>query len=147
MLPTDACSESRPRQLVRDFVDAINRQDWAALERIVAPDFVRHSAAAGPRQVASRDDLIRFLETEYVTFPDAHERLLDLVAEGDRVAARHRFTGTQRGSMGPHPPSNRTLQSDYIAIYRIANDRIVEAWAEWDNLSGLVQLGHVQGTR
>ena len=44
--------------------------------------------------------------------------------------------------MGPYPASGRSMQSDYIAIYRIANNQIVEAWAEWDNLSGLAQLGH-----
>jgi predicted ester cyclase len=33
--------------------------------------------------------------------------------------------------------------SKYIAIYRIADGRIAEAWAEWDNLSGLAQLGHI----
>lgn len=139
-MPADTPRDSK--HLVHDFVDAINRQDWAALDRIVSPDFVRHSAAAGPQRVASRDDLKRFLQAEYITFPDAHESLIDLVAEGDRVAARHRFTGTQRGAMGPYPPSDRSMQSDYIAIYRIANGQIAEAWAEWDNLSGLAQLGH-----
>ncbi|MGV3515710.1 ester cyclase [Luteitalea sp.] len=130
------------KRLVRDFVDAINRQDWDALDLVMSPCFIRHSTAAGPQVVASRDDLKRFLQSEYSTFPDAHEQLVDLIAEGDRVAARHRFTGTQRGAMGPYPPSNRTMTSDYIAIYRIENGQIVEAWAEWDNLSGLVQLGH-----
>ena len=139
-MPTDTAPQSK--RLVRDFVDAINRQDWETLDRIVSPDFVRHSAAAGSQRVTSRDDLKRFLQAEYLTFPDAHESLADLVAEGDRVAARHRFTGTQRGAMGPYPASGRLIQSDYIAIYRIANGQIVEAWAEWDNLSGLAQLGH-----
>jgi hypothetical protein len=34
------------------------------------------------------------------------------------------------------------MTADYMAIYRVAGGLIVEAWAEWDNLSGLVQLGH-----
>jgi predicted ester cyclase len=45
--------------------------------------------------------------------------------------------------MGPYPPSGRVLAADYIAIYRLEASRIVEAWAEWDNLDGLRQLGHV----
>ncbi len=139
-VPTDALTESK--RLVHDFVDAINRQEWAALDRIVSPTFVRHSVAAGSQRVESRDDLKRFLQAEYITFPDAYESLIDLFAEGDRVAARHRFTGTQRGAMGPYPPSNRSMQSDYIAIYRVENGQIAEAWVEWDNLSGLAQLGH-----
>lgn len=44
--------------------------------------------------------------------------------------------------MGPFPPSGKVLSSNYLAIYRIENHRIAEAWAEWDNLAGLKQLGH-----
>jgi len=143
-MPVAAHTESDPRRVVRDFVDAINRQDWAALDELVAPDFVRHSTAAGSPGVSSRDELKRYLRAEYLTFPDAHETLLDLIAEADKVAARHRFSGTQRGPMGPYPTSNRRMEADYIAIYRIAAGRIVEAWAEWDNLAGLVQLGHIE---
>lgn len=83
-----------------------------------------------------------FLDAEFVTFPDASETLLDLVAEGDKVAARHHFRGTQLGPMGSYPPSGKVLNATYIAIYRVENQRIVEAWAEWDNLNGLKQLGH-----
>jgi predicted ester cyclase len=94
----------------------------------------------GSKNVAS--GLIAFLRGEYETFPDAHEALEDLFGAGDRVAARHRFQGTQRGHLGPYPPSNRVMKADYIAIYRITDGVIVESWAEWDNLSGLRQLGH-----
>jgi steroid delta-isomerase-like uncharacterized protein len=128
--------------LVRDFVDAVNRQDWPAVRRIVDPEFVRHSVAAGEPGVRCAEDLIAFLRTEFETFPDAVETLLDLVAEDDKVAARHRFRGTQLGPMGPHPPSGRVLSATYLAIYRIEGGRITEAWAEWDNLHGLRQLGH-----
>jgi predicted ester cyclase len=31
--------------------------------------------------------------------------------------------------------------AEYLAIYRLPDGRIVEAWAEWDNLAGLAQLG------
>ena len=85
---------------------------------------------------------MRFLKSEYVTFPDATEVLEDLVAEGDKVAARHRFRGTQLGPLGTYPASGRVLEATYLAIYRIEDGRIAEAWAEWDNLAGLRQLGH-----
>jgi predicted ester cyclase len=132
----------RNKAVIRAFVAAINARDWPRLDELVAPDFVRHSHAGGLPGVRSRDDLKRFLCGEFVTFPDAHERLADLLAEGDRVAARHHFRGTQSGPMGPYPPSGKVLAADYLAIYRLAAGVIVEAWAEWDNLSGLAQLGH-----
>ena len=130
--------------IVRDFVEAVNRQDWPAVRDLVDPDFVRHSLAAGEPGVRSADDLVAFLRAEFETFPDATETLLDLVAEEDKVAARHRFRGTQTGPMGPHPPSGRVLAATYLAIYRIEAGRIAEAWAEWDNLHGLRQLGHLR---
>ncbi len=132
----------RNKAVVRAFVEAINAQDWGRFEELVAPGFVRHSHSAGPQAVRSRDDLVRYLRGEYQTFPDARETIEDLVAERDRVAARHRFHGTQLGPMGPYPPSGRTMTADYLAIYRLEGGRIVEAWAEWDNLAGLTQLGH-----
>ena len=46
-------------------------------------------------EVASRGALIEFLRREFETFPDADEKLEDLVAEPGKVAARHHFTGTQ----------------------------------------------------
>jgi len=130
------------KALVRAFVDAINAQDWPRVLALLASDFTRHSAAAGEPGIRSAKDLVAFLQAEFITFPDATEVLLDLVAEGDKVAARHQFRGTQLGPMGPFPPSGRVLNASYLAIYRVENQRIAEAWAEWDNLAGLKQLGH-----
>lgn len=137
-----ASMSAENKSLVRAFVDAINAQDWARTLNILAPDFKRHSASGGEPEVRSATDLVAFLQAEFVTFPDARETLLDLIAEGDRVAARHHFLGTQLGPMGLFPPSGKVMSSNYLAIYRIENQRIAEAWVEWDNLAGLKQLGH-----
>ncbi len=65
-----------------------------------------------------------------------------MLVDGNKVAVRHRFTGTQFGYLDDLAPSGKRLTADYIAIYRIEDGRIAEVWAEWDNLSGLRQLGH-----
>lgn len=132
------------KTIVRAFVEAVNAQDWHRMDALVAPGFIRHSHAAGPPAVRSRDALKAFLQQEVETFPDANETLEDLVAEGDRVAARHRFRGTQQGAMGPYPPTGKVMTAAYLAIYRVEDGQIAEAWVEWDNLSGLAQLGHYQ---
>jgi hypothetical protein len=46
-----------PKQTIQAFVDAINSQNWARLDSLVATDFVRHSIAAGEHPVRSRADL------------------------------------------------------------------------------------------
>lgn len=129
------------KAIVQAFVDAVNNQDWQAIETLVAANFARHSSAAGEIGVHSRLDLITFLRAEYITFPDAHEQIVDILSEGDKVAVRMRFRGTQAGILGTYPPTGKTVDSEYLAIYRIDGGLIVEAWAEWDNLASLKQLG------
>ena len=135
----------RNKRTVLAFVDAVNAQDWDALDGLVSPDFVRHSDAAGEPGVRSRDDLKWFLRNEYLTFPDARETVEDLVAEGDRVAARHLFAGTQTGPFGDHAPTGRPVRIGYLAVYRLEAGRLVEAWAEWDNLAAFAQMGLAPG--
>ena len=135
----------RNKRIVLAFVDAVNAQDWDALDRLVVPEFVRHSDAAGEPGVRSRDDLKWFLRNEYLTFPDARETVEDLVAEGDRVAARHLLAGTQTGPFGDHAPTGRPVRVRYLAVYRLEAGRLVEAWAEWDNLAAFAQMGLAPG--
>jgi predicted ester cyclase len=134
------------KAVIRGFVDSVNTHSWDNLRVLLVPHFIRHSNAAGVPEVRSAEEFINYLKNEYVTFPDAEETLLDLIAEGESVAARSHFRGTQVGSMGSYPASNKVLSATYLAIYRLEGGRIAEAWAEWDNLYGLQQLGHHPAT-
>lgn len=131
------------KAIVRAFVEAVNQTDWHRFDELLVPDFVRHSSTFGQPQIRSRDQLRDFLTSEAATFPDAHETIHFLVAEGDMVAVHSGFRGTQRGPMGPFPASGKPLSADFISIYRLVDGRIAEAWVEWDSLSGLIQLGHL----
>ncbi|MBS0579002.1 MAG: ester cyclase [Proteobacteria bacterium] len=132
-----------PVAVVRSLVARINGSDWAGVHALLHANFRRHSMAAGGRGEETAEEFVCFLQEEHVAYPDAHEVLLDAFAAGAQVAARHQFTGTQLGPLGAHPPTGRTVRSTYLAIYRIEDGRIREAWAEWDNLADLRQLGHL----
>ena len=132
----------RNKLLVRSFVDSVNAKDWLRVHALLAPNFRRHSVAAGEPGIYSAEELVSFLKKEFETFPDAIEIILDLLAERDKVAVRLKFRGTQLGPMGDLPATGKVLESTYLAIYRIENGLIAEAWAEWDNLAGFRQLGH-----
>ena len=67
-----------------------------------------------------------------------------LIEEGEMVAARIHFKGTQLGPLGPFPASGKRLSADFNCIFRIADNQIAESWVEYDNLEGLLQLGHIQ---
>jgi steroid delta-isomerase-like uncharacterized protein len=135
------------KMIVRRFVDAVNHQNWDLFDQLVAAEFSRHSSTFGQENVRTRDQLRQYLTAEFTTFPDARETINSMVAEDDKVVVHSHCYATQRAPMGSFPTRGRTLSADFISIYRIANDQIVEAWAEWDALNGLIQLGHLEPPR
>ena len=74
-------------------------------------------------------------------FPDMHETLEDLVAEGNRVMARWTFRGTQSGPFLDIPPTGKQIEITGFSIYYIENGVIVEDYAVLDWLDALEQLG------
>ena len=129
--------------IIKEFVEATNNRDWFKFNELVAPDFVRHSSS-GPQNIDSREKLLAFHKAELQTFPDIRETILLLVEEGEFVAARLNFIGTQDGRLGPFPPTGRKLNADFNCIFRLVNGKIQESWIEYDNLNGLIQLGHYE---
>jgi len=83
------------KAVIRSFIDSVNTQNWDRLRVLLVPNFIRHSNAAGAAEVRSAEELITYLKGEYITFPDAEETVLDLLAEGESVAVRSYFRGTQ----------------------------------------------------
>lgn len=130
------------KRIIRAMIAAVNAQRWDELDELVSESVVRHSQNADAPPVRSRSALKAFLRGEAQTFPDAEETVLFLVAEDDKVAARLRFRGTQKGPLGPFPASERTLVADFTCMYRLEGGRVAEIWVEWDTLGALIQLGH-----
>ncbi len=75
-------------------------------------------------------------------FPDINVKVEDVVAEGDKVVARCSVRGMHTGERvsGLQPPMRR-LRFEGIAIVRIKNGKIVEAWNQFDFLAMNRQLG------
>lgn len=130
------------KQLVRRFVEASNERSWDELDRMVAPEFVRHSQATPDVQVENREQFMVFLRQDAATFPDSRVTIERLVAEGDLVAFSATYSGTQEAAMGPFPPSGKRMEVDFAGIFRIEDGMLAELWVTWDNMTALTQLGH-----
>jgi predicted ester cyclase len=66
--------------------------------------------------------------------------LLDIVAEGDRVAIRYVERGTHLGDLMGLPPSGRTYAKHGMTMYRLADGRLAEAWLQEDDAGYQQQL-------
>jgi predicted ester cyclase len=124
-------------------IDAAARQkrDASVLEEFVAPDYVNHNPSPGftPDLEGLKQAYDHFLAAN----PDGYHVIEDMIAEGDKVMIRLSAYGTQTGELFGIPPTGKQFRATAIAIYRIANGKIVEHWSEIDNLGVLQQLGVV----
>ncbi|MFC1799648.1 ester cyclase [Candidatus Eisenbacteria bacterium] len=129
------------KELVQRFTESLNATDWDALDELLTEDFSRHSQATPGVQVTSREEFKQLQESFLVSMPDQRVTLEMLIAEADMVAAYATYSGTHTGPMGEFPPTGKSVESKFLCIFRIDDDRIAELWVEADNMAMLTQLG------
>jgi predicted ester cyclase len=75
-------------------------------------------------------------------FPDFKMEIADLVADGEKVAAQFRCSGTHLGEWMGRPPTGRRFQDvDEIYIFRVSDGKLASAFGVEDNLARMRQLG------
>ena len=85
------------------------------------------------------------MQLPWVTFPDLHYVIQDIVAEGDTVAVYVHWTGTQTGPGAQgQPPTGRQVASTAFWFFKIKDNKIVTMPGATDRLTILEQLGIVQ---
>ncbi|MCZ7609651.1 MAG: ester cyclase [Ignavibacterium sp.] len=129
------------KEIIAEFINATNQKDWARVLTLVHNDFIRHSSSE-PKEIKTNVGLVKFHQTELDTFPDLQETIIFAIEEGDLVAARINFFGTQLGKLINFAPTGKRLTADFNCFFRVTEGKIKESWVEYDNLNGLIQLGH-----
>lgn len=73
-------------------------------------------------------------------FPDWHQEIIQVVEEGDAVAARFRCTGTQHGDWQGLAATGRTMEVDEVSFLTITDGRISRMWGLEDTWTRMRQL-------
>ena len=127
------------KKIVRRYQEIYNSNDLEALGEVVSDDLLTPKIMPGiPTGMEGAKAAHRIM---LVGFPDYQTIIDDLVAEGDKVAARITMSGTNTGNFMGIPPTGKHVSFTGIYIARIANGKIVEHWGEEDSISLLQQLG------
>ena len=127
----------------RYYADHWNRWDLSVADDIIAPD-IAFRGSLGLTAVGI-DGFKGYVATVRAAFPDFHNSIEDLVAEGDKVAVRLAYRGTHRGEVFGAPPTGRPVAYPGIAIFRISGGKITDAWIMGDTWSLRQQLGMLPG--
>src|ERR1700746_745101 len=108
--------------------EAVNPSNLDVLDEVGKGDF----AVAARRWIGPFRD----------SFPDFTMEIADLVADGEKVAAHFRCSGTHLGEWAGHPPTGRRFADvDEIYIFRVSGGKLSGAFAVEDNMERMRQLG------
>ncbi len=132
---------SSPTVLHR-LIDAMNRADLAAIETLVAPEFVDHDVYYGEAE-KDRSGFLDFVRTIRAAFPDLHFALEDEAVCGDRIWGRFTASATMLGPFLGLPPTGKSATWNEMHEVRIDPETglIVEHWGAGADNSMLQQLG------
>ena len=131
----------RNKAIVLASLDAMNNQQWDALDKYFAPDYHRYSQATPDVEINSLEDMKTLVKEWYTSFPDAQMEIRLVAAEGDLVAVWVTFAGTHKAPMGPFPATGKRMESETFGFFRLEQGKIKESWVTWDNVAVLTQLG------
>jgi len=134
-------SLEKNKAIIRRWFEAENKKDLSSIEDIVAPDFVDHT-----RHLKSLEEYKQRITRFFKGFPDLHETIEDIIAEGDKVWVRFRFTGTHTGEYLGLAPTGRKITVEIVDIFRMVDGKAVEEWEVADGLDSLKQLGIIEYT-
>lgn len=135
---TDSDTLEQNKALVEQIVERIFvKQDDAAIDELVSDDFIPHTFGPMPR---GREGLRTGMKRAGAGVSEPEFTIHDMVAEGDRVAARMTTSAKHTGTFMGIEPTGRRYSIDEIHIFRLRDGRLVEHWHAFDTASLLAQL-------
>ena len=156
--PTTGLTAQEAKDLCIDSFRAMASGDLAEFERIVHPRAVNREAKAEPpaARVPGPGGFYATALWLRAAFADLAFEIHDVVAEGDLVVIHNTMSGRHVGPMiefGPDeevdaafPPTGRTFASTQTHWFRVADGRVIEHWANRDDIATAKQLGWVPPT-
>jgi predicted ester cyclase len=134
-------SSEANKAIIRRIPDEVFTQgNLAVADEVIAADYCEHIPLP-PGFPTGLAGLKHFVTLLRAAFPDFQYTIDDEIAEGDRVAIRVTARGTHQGDWFGIPATGKTVSWTEMHISRLADGKLVEHWANSDQLGLLQQLG------
>lgn len=135
-------SEENKALIQRWFEEVWNQGNSKTIDELLDPDGVIHGLVdASGQEVRGLESFHEFHQQFRNAFSGLNVSVDDVVAEGDRVVARCSVRGKHTGESLGFEPTDAPVQFEGIAIVRIRDGKIIEAWNQFDFLAMNKQLG------
>lgn len=133
-MPTD--NKSIVRRL---YEEVWNQRSLEVAEELISPSHAMQlidlpDSGIGPEAYAR--NVVQFVRA----FPDLKFKVLDMVAEGEKVVAFWNISGTHKGEFRGIAPTGKKVSVDGITISQLADGMIMDSYVSLDLWSMMQQL-------
>ena len=132
------------KQLMKRFVEFINTANEQLSNELISKNATFY-VPGNPEPMRGPGGYLAIIEMMRSGFPDIQWTLDDMVAEGDKVAARFTMRGTHSGTFFGVSATGRLIEVKAMNFYRFTNGQIVEEHGMPDMLALLHQIGAMPG--
>src|SRR4249919_1422038 len=126
--------------VMRRFTEFINTASEKLAVDLISPDAIFH-VPGRPEPMRGPVGYLAIIGMMRGGFPDIQWALEEMVAEGDKVAARFTMRGTHKGIFFGVPPTGNKIEVKAINFYRLRDGQFVEETGVPDLLGLLQQIG------
>jgi len=141
--PEASCVATTPEEnlaVVRRFYEeGVNGGDVSVFDEVAVPDINYHGATVG--QKTTVEDLKKTYQEVIDAFDGITYTLLSSTVGPDAVAVRYQVQGKHTGEFRKIAPTGNTVTWTHSAIAHVECGKIVEMWAQIDQLDRLKELG------
>jgi predicted ester cyclase len=135
-------TEKNKALLRRWFEEVWNKGRSEAIDEMMAPDAIAHGLSDDPENPLKGPSGFKpFHETFRGAFADIEVVIEDMIAEGDKVAARCSVRAKHAGDHLGIAATGAPVDFTGIAIVRVRDGKFVEAWNNFDFMRMNKQIG------
>ena len=124
------------KSVVRSYVDAFNRGDFAALREIFAED----AEVQGVLGKGTMDKVVGIWQELHSAF-GIELTIAEMIAEGECVAVRYTERGTFRGTFRGQTPTGKSYELVAMEWFELRAGKIQRRWGARDAASQARQIG------
>jgi steroid delta-isomerase-like uncharacterized protein len=132
-------SADKNKEIIRKiFEDGMNNRNFSVFEEYVSPQYVNYGIPGHQPGIEGFKEIIKQFTD---AFPDMKITQDEIVADGDSVATRGSWTGTNKGSFMGMPATGKQVNVQYMDFWKLKDGKCVENWVQMDIAGLMQQLG------
>lgn len=112
------------------FIESYQNHNYDFAMKYVAQDYFDHS----PANARSNSDAVGIMKIVESQFANMEIEILDLIEEGDKVAARIKYKGKQIGTVMGVKPTGKWIEFEALEIFALKDGIVTETWGYWPDV-------------